>query len=273
MGPQIQLEAEDAKQRSAEIVTVDLLPVETRLGTHDAHATGPLAVGAVYRATVMGAMTAALGKRRYRLASIIDRAGNYSVGKVRRAMTEDELSAALVDLDAHAEAQSRSPERLVPLTLRPAPGSRTGSHATLYVGGDAFVGNEQFDMADFFATLAAINTVVTAVATVGEATRGDDTGDKIVRATDTAAYGMATTAELLDAAGAAADARPVPRVASHLRLVLTLIDNRSGSILWHFDRTYPYNPSSPTWIRRAIELSLRKVPRGGGPSPRVRRHW
>jgi hypothetical protein len=270
-GPQIHLEAAAAVQRSAEIVTVDVLPVETRLSIFEADPARAQAVGVAFRSAVMSRIGAALRQRRYRLASIIDRAGNYSVGVVRQAMTEEELSATLVDLDAHAETQLRSPERLLPLVVHSPLGRQTGSHATLYVGGDAFVGNERFDMADFLATLALINTVATGVATVSEATSGDKS-DRLERASGTAAEGMATTADLLESAEIAAEERTEPRLPSHLRLVLTMVDNRTRSILWHSDRTFPFNPSTPDQVRRALELSLRKVPRGGWRAPRARQH-
>ncbi len=262
MGPQIELETAAARQRTAEIITIDLLPVETRLVTYEAHPR-PHTVGPAYRSTVMSGIGAALHKRRYRLASIIDRGGSYSVGTVRRAMTEDQLADALGTLDAHAEAQSRSPDRLLPLAMPARLGAGTGSDATLYVGGDGYVGDDRVDMADFLGALAMVNTVATGVATVGAAASGEDAADGFVRASETLAEGMAVTGELLEAAEDAAAARPAPKRPSYLRLTVTLVDNRTGSVLWHSDRKYPYDPSSQIWVRRALELSLRRMPRGG----------
>jgi hypothetical protein len=272
MGPQIELEAAAARQRSAEIVTVDLLPVETRLSTFEDDPARVEAVGAAFRSMVMAGMGAALRGRRYRLASIIDRSGNYSVGTVRRAMTDMELADTLGLLNAHAEEQTRSPGRLVPVSLPARLGAATGSQATLYVGGEGYVGDDRMDMADFMEALALLSAAATAVGTVGALVEDGTPGERIARASEIAAEGSATTAELAEEAEYLREARPVPKFPSYLRLVLTLVDNRTGSILWHSDRTYPYKATSQIWLRRALELSLRKMPRGGWRAPRARQH-
>jgi hypothetical protein len=272
MGPQIELEAEAARQRSAGIVTVDLLPVETRLWTYEEGPARADAVAAAYRSMVMGSIGEALRARRYRLASIIDRAGNYSVGVVRRAMTDMELADTLGALNAHAEQQFRSPGRLVPLPAPARLGAATGSQATLYVGGTGYVGDDSIDMADVMGALALFSAAATAVGTVGALADDGPPGERIARASRIAAEGAETTAELAEEAEYLKEARPVPKYPSFLRLVLTLVDNRTGTILWHSDRTYPYKPTSQIWLRRALELSLRKMPRGGWRAPRVRQH-
>jgi hypothetical protein len=270
MGPQIELEAAAAKQRSAEIVTVDLLPVETRLWTYEEGPGRAEAVAAAYRSRLMASIAAALRARRYRLASIIDRSGNYSVGVVRRAMTDMELADTLGALNAHTDVQFRSPDRLVPLSVPARLGAATGSHATLYVGGTGYVGDDRMDMADFMEALALVSAAATAVGTVGALVDDGTPGERIARASRIAAEGSEATAALAEEAEYLKEARPVPKYPSWLRLVLTLVDNRTGSILWHSDRTYPYKPTSQVWLRRALELSLRKMPRGGWRAPRAR---
>ncbi len=272
MGPQIELEAAAAKQRSAEIVTVNLLPVETRVSTFEQDPARVEAVGAAFRSLVMASMSAALHGRRYRLATIIDRSGNYSVGTVRRALTDMELADTVGLLNAHAEEQTRSPDRLVPVSLPVRLGAATGSQGTLYVGGEAYVGDDRMDMADFMEVLALLSAGATAVGTVGALVDDGTPAERIERASRIAAEGSETTAELAEEAEYLKEARAVPKYPSFLRLVLTLVNNRTGSILWHSDRTYPYKPTSQIWLRRALELSLRKMPRGGWRAPRVRQH-
>ena len=200
------------------------------------------ATGAAFRSLVMASMSAALHGRRYRLASIIDRTGNYSVGTARwRAMTDMELADTVGLLNAHAEEQTRSPDRLVPLTVP-------------------------------VEVLAMLSAGATAVGTVGALVEDGPAEERIERASRIAAEGSATTAELAEEAEYLKEARPVPKYPSFLRLVLTLVNNRTGSILWHSDRTYPYKPTSQIWLRRALELSLRKMPRGGWRARRVRQH-
>ncbi|HEU5061510.1 MAG TPA: hypothetical protein VFU21_33545 [Kofleriaceae bacterium] len=236
--------------RSAAPTTVDLLPIESYLTVYPEHPLAGGGAGLALRSAVTSALPVVLGARRYRLASVIDRRGRFSA---RQAMSEPEVSATQVAFLRHAQAQRSSPGRLLVPALPHRLGRATGSRATLFVAAYGIAGDDATSMDDVLAGIALVGVVAGTVGAVGALARGD---------VDEAAEGAA----LVEDAGATLDEVAYrdqfrsPR--SHLRLVLTMVDNATGQVIWHADRVFSQvDPTSPRQVRRAIEKSLRRLPR------------
>lgn len=243
--------------RSAAPVTVDLLPIESRVTVYPEYRLGRGGAGLALRAAVTAALPPALAGHRYRLASVIDRRGRYSV---RQAMTGAEVSATQVAFLEHAQAQLGSPRRLLPPALPHPLGQATGSRATLFVAGYGIAGDDSTHAEDVLAGLALLQATVATAGVVGALADNDDGLDGASQAVADYADQMESANLLLDEAAYQKQFR-APR--SHLRLVLTLVDNASGQVIWHSDRVFSgRDPTDPADVRKAVERSLRRLPRG-----------
>ena len=229
-GPQIELAGVAPPRqgvRSAAPATIDLLPIESRVTVYPEHRLAGGGAGMALRAAVTAALPPALAARRYRLATIIDRSGRASI---RQAMTAREVSATEIALLRHAEAQRSSPGRLLAPALPHRLGQVTGSGATLFVAGYGIAGDDATSMDDVLAGLALVGVVAGTAGAVGALAAGDT-----ARAAESAAA-VDDASAVLDEVAYRQRFRS-PR--SHLRLVLTLVDNASGRVLWHADRLFP----------------------------------
>ncbi len=237
--------------RSAAPVTVDLLPVESRVTVVPEHRLGHGGAGVALRAAVTAALPPALAGHRYRLASVIDRRGRYAA---HQAMSAPELSDTQVAFLRFAEAQLASPDRRRSPGLPHPLGRATGSSATLFVAGYGIAGDDATNLDDVLAGLALVGVVGGAAGAIGSLAAGDVEG-----AADSAAA-AADSSEILDEVAYRQQFRS-PR--SHLRLVVTMIDNATGRVIWHADRWFPrVDPTDPRQVRRAVEKSLRRLPQG-----------
>ena len=102
--------------------------------------------------------------------------------------------------------------------------------------------------------LALVGVVAGTAGTVGALANGDteEAAESAAAASDSAAT--------LDEVAYRNQFR-APR--SHLRLVLTLVDNASGKVIWHSDRVFAgRDPTNPAQVQKAVEKSLRRLPRG-----------
>ncbi len=250
-GQQIEL-AGVAPPRQDAPTTVDLLPIESAVEVADPdHPIAGGDAGEALRAAVVSALPPALGARRFRLAAVID----------GRAMSAAELDETRDELLRYAVAQRGSPRQLVPLHLPHPLGAATGSRATLFVAGYGVAGDDSTHAEDVLAALAVTEAVVATAGVVGEVASNDDGVDGVERAAGNYAATMADVNATLDEAEAARQLRP-PR--SHLRLVVTLVDNATGRVIWHSDREFAgRDPTDASAIRRSIERSLRHLPRPG----------
>jgi len=238
--------------RSSAPTTVDLLPIESQVVAYPGHRLGGGGAAVALRAAVISALPPALGARRYRLASVIDRSG-------RGAMTASELSATRAELFRYAQAQRGSPDRLIALALPHRLRTDSGARTTLFVAGFGIAGDDATHVEDVLAALALVELAVGTVGAVGAVASNDDGVDGIERAAGDYAAQMSDVNALLDQAAYQKQFR-APR--SHMRLVVTLVDNASGRVIWHSDRVFAgRDPTDPAAVRRAVERSLRHLPR------------
>lgn len=238
--------------RSSAPTTVDLLPIESQVVAYPGHRLGGGGAAVALRAAVISALPPALGARRYRLASVIDRSG-------RGAMTAAELAANRAELVRYAQAQRGSPDRLIALALPHRLGSESGARATLFVAGFGIAGDDATHIEDVLAALALVEGTFATVGAVGAVVSNDDGVEGVARAAGDYAEQMSEASALLDEAAYRKQFR-APR--SHLRLIVTLVDNASGRVIWHSDRVFAgRDPTDPAAVRRAVERSLRRLPR------------
>lgn len=232
--------------------TVDLLPIESRLAVYPEHRLPGGDPGMVLRAAVRSALPPVLRARRYRLATAIDRSGRYSV---RQAMSAPELSETQVALLRYAQAQRSSPRRLLAPALPHRLGQATGSSTTLFVAAYGIAGDDATNLDDVIGGLALVSVVAGTAGAVGALAHGDT--EEVAENAAVVADASATLEEV-----AYREQFRAPR--SHLRLVVTMIDNASGRVLWHADRSFPgVDPTNSAQVRKAVEKSLRRLPRPG----------
>jgi hypothetical protein len=252
-GPQIQLVDVSLRRQPGRVATIDVMPIGTIIDTIPGHKLSVDEAGAVHRAAVLQALPGMIAARHYKVAAIIDSSGRYSVGKVRQAMTGSELVATREAVRRYADAQRAFEERPT-LDLPVRLGRATGSDATLFVGGRSLAGDEETSYADFLGALELLTLFSSTVGAVGAAADGDaEAAHEIMD------EGLANAAYLHERAE---ELEPVKMPPSRLGLTMTLVDNATGKVLWHQDRSFWMDPTNPIWVRRAVELCLRGLPRG-----------
>lgn len=262
LGPQVELVGVSPAQREPRIATVDLMPIATAVDVYPQHPLDRATAEAGCRGTILRSAIAELGSRWYRLGAVIDEGGRYSVGRVRQAMPAADVWETLDAVGRYAEAQRSSPRRLLAPALPHELGRASGSDATLFVGGTGYAGDEQTDEVELLEALEFLTLVSTGVGAVAAVASDGDPLERVARAAEITSTGL----EQAEAIGAEVDRlRPVRYPPSRLRLTMTLVDNRSGAVLWHSDRAFRADPTNPVHVRRAVELAVRKLPCGDAP--------
>jgi hypothetical protein len=267
VGPQIELRNVSPAQRGRRMATVDVMPVATVVDVYPQHPLDRAAAEIQLRSWILASLLADLPARRW-ISAVIDRRGMYSVGRIRQAMTADEVADTLAAMARYERVQRRSSDRLLPITLPHRLGRASSADATLFVGGQAYAGDEQTDMVEVLEALQLINVVATGAATVAAAASGDDALDGAARAAEIAARGLEDIAIMQETID---DLRPVRHPRSHLWLTVTLVDNRTGAVLWHSNRAFQMDPTDPVWARRAFALTARRLPCGSAAPGKRRR--
>lgn len=123
--------------------SVDILPVDVQLWTHAGSAEE---AAGQFMAVAGGAVTAELAQRGYQVTAQMDWHGNYVgyTGEPRPAMAPEATEATAYSLSGYGRAVAEQGTLLVP-HLPHRLGAATGSDATLYVGGWAYIGNDDQD--------------------------------------------------------------------------------------------------------------------------------
>lgn len=258
-GPQVEFADVALRQRRRHVITVAVMHVDSAITAYPEHPLAPDKVTTAYRAGFIHALPSQLVKRRYRMAALIDARGRYQVGRARHALPESDVAQVIDSLGRYAEAQLRSVDRSMTLSLPRDLIHGTGADATLFVQSSGFAGDEQFDVVEllevvqFFALLGADGGSVC-----------DQSDAKCLCAAVEAEHARENAAWVTEQI---VRRRPIEYPRSWLRLTMTLVDNRTGSVLWHSDRPFRADPTKPSQVRIALERSLRKLPRGSGPAP------
>ena len=255
-------------QRSRRIVTVDVMPIAVAIGVDADHPLDATQATAVCRAEVVRRLRDELPARGYRIASFLDPYGRYSRGRVRQAMSESDVALSQDEVARFAAAQRDAPGA-PPHPVLPALGQETGSDATLFVGGSGHAPTPEVDPSSLFLGLqflAAVGTVAGTAAVLLDRDDEPSPARRLARAASVATQGMETVAILGEEVERYETVRrPHPR----LRLTMTLVDNRTGAVLWHSDRGFRVSPIESVWIRRSLNLTAHRLPCGGA-SPGVR---
>ena len=147
----------------ATIATVDVLPLDLQLWAQPEYDVDVDAVRAAAETTVMSAVIAALGARRYAIGATIDWTGAYPGGT---ALGHDDLLATVGALSHYGAVAAGQPGTL-PVPFLPARlGTTTGADATLYVGGWGLLAPPVDDGSDVAGKVMAGLLIITMVAFV-----------------------------------------------------------------------------------------------------------
>lgn len=126
------------------VQTVDVLPVDMQLWTERDSKRSPDQLADDFVARANAAISSTLVNLGYDVSASIEWDGRYTApdGQAAQAMTEAEVAATAYSLSGYghavAQADVSMPFPYLPTEL----GTRTGSDATLYVGGWAYVGDD-----------------------------------------------------------------------------------------------------------------------------------
>lgn len=249
-------------QRSGRVVTVDVMPVAVGIGVDPDHPLDPDQATALCRTEVVRRLRDEMAAHGYRIAGFLDERGQYSRGRVRQAMSRGDLAASQREVARFAAAQRVAPGS-PPQPALPALGRETGSDATLFVSGSGHAPTPEVDASGIYAALGLLTAVGTVAGTAAVLLDRDgepSTGRRVARAASVAVEGLEATAALGELAEEHDTVRrPPPR----LRLTMTLVDNRTGAVLWHSDRGFRVSPIEPLWIRRSLSMTAHRLPCGG----------
>ncbi|MBI4511898.1 MAG: hypothetical protein HY698_19855 [Deltaproteobacteria bacterium] len=193
------------------VQAVDLLPIDVEIAVHqDAEAQARMVADGFDRAAT-SAVATALGQRRYQVGAVISWDGQYLAegGALVLAHAPQELEGTARALAEYGQAQARYPGELLAPSLPVRLGDKTGSSATLYVGGFAYKGPEKSGNSALKKVLIGA-AIVGAVIVLVKVLKGD--GGQIVSTAGRAAAGAGRAAARVTHA----TVRGVGRATGHL---------------------------------------------------------
>ena len=293
-------------ERTVAVRTVDVLPVDLAVMKHarsDAGYTQEILVGTAY-----ASLTSALQRRGYRIGALMGPDGSYEQpGGARLSAMDPAAVQATVDslsLYGMAQAEAGAGTLLVPY-LPAALGQRTGSDATLYVGGWSYLGKDPSNgggarkAAKWTVIAIAAVVVVATVAVLAKKAPGGNAvsaaGQGIARAARPLAHAVARTSyhaarfagrlalATLDGFGRSHthlhlyssnhtlhpyqlattnhESRYENKVPpSAMEIELTLIDNRTGHVLWHGRQRFHATSARASDVREVFRRMTAGLP-------------
>src|SRR5215510_3621205 len=123
-----------------DISRIDILPLDLQVWAEPGYEGDLGAAVATAEDSLMNVALETLAKRSYSAGAVIDRNGSFPGGT---ALSPDDLLATLGALSRYGAAAAEHPGQL-PVPYLPARlGAATGSEATLYIGGWAYVANQR----------------------------------------------------------------------------------------------------------------------------------
>lgn len=280
---------------SGEIASIDVLPLDLQMWG-ESGVEGQLPdLRAAAEVNIMSVALDALARRSYSVGATIDWNGDFDGGN---ALSKDDLLATVGSLARYGATAARHPGEL-PVPFLPARlGAATGSDATLYIGGWAYVTEPRESTGAKVAKgiliavlIVGVIAVVAALASKkssgggrGGGSRVPDLGRGRTRPSFTASRGAAhvhrtrSIAPVLDAFGHVAiniaatsdwgEDPTLPREGGEPRMYLemTLVDNRTGLALWHARQTFPASAASAADTARVAHTMLTQLPGRAAPA-------
>lgn len=299
--------------------TIDVLPIDVQIWSRPDKNPTPAAIAESFDGEVAGALPGLLARRGYQVVANLDWRGEYvsARGARRQALSPEEIAETAYALSGYGVAVSRSGDPgLVPF-LPARLGARTGSDATLYIGGWAYAGKNPSSTGKkvligvgIVLFIAVIAVVVVAAAKshggggglgkLGGAAKGvARAGGHVARVAGRVVGGVGRVA-LHVGRGAGRAMAEVARGVDHIEfhagdpdcfgrssthldwypgrpdyyrqpgarhsgrsasmIEMTLIDNRSGLVLWHARQRFPASPEKPGQVRRVLESMVAAIP-------------
>ncbi|HEX7839814.1 MAG TPA: hypothetical protein VF469_20200 [Kofleriaceae bacterium] len=274
-----------------DVSRIDVLPLDLQVWAENGYKGDLDEVRSAAEGSIMGVALDTLANRNYNAGAVIDWDGTFPGGT---ALSHDDLLATVGALSRYGAAAAKHPGQL-PVPYLPARlGDATGSEATLYIGGWAYVANqhettgEQIGKA-ILITLAVVAVVAIVVALLdhhgsshGSSHGGGHGGGGTSASTTGGGHSFGhgfhhgnlhRTAGLVDAFGRTAvdialampdwqDDPELPHEGdqSQMYLEMTLVDNRTGLALWHAHQTFPAELGHNEDTARAVRTLLALLP-------------
>jgi hypothetical protein len=300
--------------RHVDVRTIDILPTDMEVWSHPGERYALPELAEDLDAVVSGAATATLARRGYQIMAHMDWGGMYVApdGSLRQGMPVEQVESTIYALSGYAHAVAQAERGLLVPYLPHRLGMHTGSDATLYIGGWAYVGEDPTETTGKkVAQGVAIGILVVALVVVvvlllekgggggggkaasaaGRASTGMGRAVSHVAVTAGRSMGRAVVPLMRGAARAsaqlargmlhAADAfgrsnthihiyagRPSyyehahtpKRGPSRMHVEMTLVDNRTGLVLWHAQDTFPAHPPRNQDVHKVFEHMLAGLP-------------
>lgn len=162
-----------SRAATTQVSTIDVLPLDLSVWTEPGFETNLEQLRAGVEANVMNIAIEALARRNYAVNAMVDWNGDWSGGN---AMSRDDLLATVSSLGHYGAAAEAHPGQLPTPFLPARLGTRTGSDATLYVGGWSYVAGPHDSGPSVGEVLLIGLLVVTVVAIIAVAASGSKSG-------------------------------------------------------------------------------------------------
>jgi hypothetical protein len=278
-----------------QVATIDILPLDLQMWGERGFEGHLPDLHAAAEVSIMSVALEALARRNYSVGATLDWNGDFAGGS---AMSRDDLLATVGSLARYGAAAARHPGEL-PVPFLPARlGTATGSDATLYVGGWAYVAQprestgEQVAKGILIAVLVISVIAIIAVLADGKKSprggggggpvpnlgRGRSSPGFIASRGAQHVHRTRSLARTIDAFGHAAihvaaaspdwgkdPALPREGGESQMYLEMTLVDNRTGEALWHARQTFPASAAIAAETARVAQTVLALLPARAAP--------
>lgn len=180
--------------------TIDVLPVDLEVWGHPDLQVNPDEVRVGAESGIIGSVTEQLFQRGYAIGAVLDWRGQFvgPGGQMAVAYEPSQLLDTVDALSSYGTAMTVTPKEMPPPYLPVRLGERTGSEATLYVGGWGFVGKSSStgaNIAKGVLIAVAIIGVVVIIAALAKS------GDSLGKAADGAARSAGTAVKAVSSAG------------------------------------------------------------------------
>lgn len=291
----------ELRASATRLYSIDILPIDLEVWTDPRVAVDADLARTDAEGKLVGSISEAFYRRGYGVGAVMDWGGAYvgDDGMSAFALTGPEVHATIDSLASYGTAvgsRDELPAPFLPVRL----GTRTGSDATLYVGGWGFIGVES-QRANKVANVVLVAVLIVGVIAIamiagkhadklgglgGAAAKGVaraavSIGRTALRAGNVMIHAGAEVAEQVQDLGELVDVfgrssthitiaarRPTysedkalpRRGAPRMYLEMTLVDNRTGDVVWHAHQRFPANATKPRDIARATRALLATLP-------------